>query len=41
VTLVLPAGYEIRDRRYRLMTHPALPREALRSAVQEMSRFYR
>jgi membrane-anchored protein YejM (alkaline phosphatase superfamily) len=41
VTLVLPAGYEIRDRTYRLATHPTLPRDALRSAVQEMSRFYR
>jgi len=41
VTLVLPAGYEIRDRRYRLDMHPTLPRDALRSAVQEMSRFYR
>ena len=41
VILILPGGYEIRDRTYRLVSHPILPREALRSAVREMSRFYR
>ena len=35
------AGYEIRDRSYRLVPNPTLPRDALRAAMQEMSRFYR
>jgi len=41
VIVVLPGGYEIRDRNYRLVSNPTLPREALRAAMQEMSRFYR
>jgi membrane-anchored protein YejM (alkaline phosphatase superfamily) len=41
VTVVLPAGYEIRDRNYRLLPNPTLPRDGLRAAVHEMSRFYR
>ncbi|HKW95353.1 MAG TPA: DUF3413 domain-containing protein [Methylomirabilota bacterium] len=41
VTVVYPAGYEVRDERYRLMAHPTLPRESLRAAQREMSRFYR
>jgi hypothetical protein len=41
VTIVFPAGYEIRDRDYRLIEHPMLPRESLRAALREMSRFYR
>jgi membrane-anchored protein YejM (alkaline phosphatase superfamily) len=41
VTVVLPASYEIRDRNYRLASHPALPRDSLQAAQQEMRRFYR
>ncbi len=41
VTIVYPASYEIRDRDYRLVAHPTLPREGLRAAQKEMSRFYR
>ena len=41
VTIVYSASYEIRDRDYRLVTHPTLPREDLRAAQKEMSRFYR
>jgi uncharacterized protein len=41
VTVVLPASYEIRDRDYRLASTPALPRDGLRAAQQEMRRFYR
>ena len=41
VTVVLPAGYEIRDRNYRLLPNPTLSRDGLRAAVHEMSRFYR
>jgi len=41
VTVVFPAGYEIRDRDYRLVRNPTLPRDGLRAAMQEMSRFYR
>jgi membrane-anchored protein YejM (alkaline phosphatase superfamily) len=41
VTIVYPAGYEIRDRNYRLIEHPTLPRDSLRAALREMSRFYR
>ena len=41
VTIVYPAGYEIRDRDYRLIEHPTLPRDSLRAALGEMSRFYR
>jgi membrane-anchored protein YejM (alkaline phosphatase superfamily) len=40
VTIVYPAGYEIRDRDYRLIEHPTLPRDSLRAALGEMSRFY-
>jgi membrane-anchored protein YejM (alkaline phosphatase superfamily) len=41
VTVVLPGGYEIRDRNYRLVPNPTIPRDGLRAALQEMSRFYR
>ena len=41
VTIVYPASYEIRDRDYRLVAHPAFPRDGLRAAQQEMSRFFR
>jgi membrane-anchored protein YejM (alkaline phosphatase superfamily) len=41
VTIVYPAGYEIRDRDYRLLAHPRLSREALMGAQKEMGRFYR
>ena len=41
VTVVFPSGYEIRDKSYRLVPHPALPRDLVRSAMHEMSRFYR
>ena len=41
ITVVFPAGYEIRDRNYRLLQHPTLPRDGLRAALHEMSRFYR
>jgi len=41
VTIVYPAGYEIRDRDYRLVGHPTIPREVVRAALHEMSRFYR
>jgi len=41
VTVVFPAGYEIRDRSYRLVANPTLPRDGLRAAMHEMSRFYR
>jgi hypothetical protein len=38
---VYSASYEIRDRDYRLVPHLTLPREDLRAAQKEMSRFYR
>jgi hypothetical protein len=41
VTVVLQDAYEIRDRNYRLIPHPTLPRDGLRAALREMSRFYR
>ena len=41
VTIVYPAGYEIRDRDYRLVPYPALPRDGLRAAQKEMGRFFR
>jgi membrane-anchored protein YejM (alkaline phosphatase superfamily) len=41
VIVVLPASYEIRDRSYRLVPNATLPRDALRAAMREMSRFYR
>jgi len=41
VTIVYPASYEIRDRDYRLVAHPMLPRDSLRAAQREMSRFFR
>src|SRR5262249_7287518 len=41
VTIVSAAGYELRDSRYRLMSDPRFPRDELRAALQEMSRFYR
>ncbi len=41
MTVVYRAGYEVRDRSYRLMANPTLPRESLRAAQREMSRFYR
>jgi len=41
VTVVFPAGYEIRDQSYRLVANPTLPRDDLRAAMHEMGRFYR
>ena len=41
VTIAYPAGYEIRDRNYRLVQKPKIPHDALRAALQEMRRFYR
>ncbi|PYM19028.1 MAG: hypothetical protein DMD81_04475 [Candidatus Rokuibacteriota bacterium] len=41
VTVVFPAGYEIRDRQYRLVPHPVLPRDLVLAAMHEMRRFYR
>ena len=41
VTIVFPASYEIRDHDYRLVAHPTLPRDGLRAAQKEMSRFFR
>ena len=41
VTVIYPASYEIRDRSYRLVPNPTVPRDVLRGALREMSRFYR
>ena len=41
VTVVFQAGYEVRGPDYRLARTQTPPREALRAAMQEMSRFYR
>ena len=41
VTVVYSASYEVRDRSYRLVVNPTLPRDSLRAALREMSRFYR
>ncbi len=41
VTVVFPAGYEVRGQDYRLAPSQRPPREALRAAMLEMSRFYR
>jgi membrane-anchored protein YejM (alkaline phosphatase superfamily) len=41
VTIVYSSGYEIRDRAYRLVRDPTLPRDGLRAALREMGRFYR
>jgi len=41
VTIVSPSSYEIRDRNYRLIPNPPLPRDGLRAALHEMRRFYR
>ena len=41
VTIVYPAGYEIRDGDYRLVRNPTIPRDVVRAALHEMSRFYR
>ena len=41
VTIVSPVGYEIRDGSYRLVPDATLPRDRLRTALQEMRRFYR
>jgi membrane-anchored protein YejM (alkaline phosphatase superfamily) len=41
VTIVYPAGYEIRDGEYRLVRNPTIPRDVVRAALHEMSRFYR
>jgi len=41
VTVVFPAAYEVRGADYRLARSQAPPRDALRGAMQEMSRFYR
>jgi hypothetical protein len=41
VTVVFPAGYEVRGPGYRLARSQAPPRDAMRAALVEMSRFYR
>jgi membrane-anchored protein YejM (alkaline phosphatase superfamily) len=41
VTVIFPAGYEVRGPGYRLASSQAPPRDALRAAMAEMSRFYR
>ena len=41
VTVVYPAGYEIRDQNYRLVPNPKLSRDVVRAALHEMGRFYR
>jgi len=41
VTILYPGGFEIRDQSYHLVSSPRLSRDALRAAMQEMSRFYR
>ena len=41
VTIVSSTSYEIRDRNYRLIPDPTLPRDRLRAAMHEMRRFYR
>jgi len=41
VTIVSPAGYEIRDGNYHLIPNAPLSRERLSAAQQEMRRFYR
>jgi membrane-anchored protein YejM (alkaline phosphatase superfamily) len=41
MTIVYPASYEIRDRNYRLVPNPTLPRDRVRAALHEMRRFYR
>jgi membrane-anchored protein YejM (alkaline phosphatase superfamily) len=41
VTVVFPANYEIRGPDYRLARTQAPPRDTLRAAMLEMSRFYR
>jgi hypothetical protein len=41
VTVIFPAGYEVRGRDYQLARVQTPPRDALRAAMLEMSRFYR
>jgi uncharacterized protein len=41
VLVIYSAGHEVRDRHYRLVANPTLPRDTLRAALREMSRFYR
>jgi uncharacterized protein len=41
VTIVYPAGYEIRDADYRLVRNPTIPLDVVRAALHEMGRFYR
>src|SRR6266536_3289209 len=41
VTVVFQDAYEVRDRNYRLVSNPTLPRDGLRAALREMSRFYK
>jgi hypothetical protein len=41
VTVVFPAGYEVRVQDYQLRARRRPPRDALRAAMLEMSRFYR
>jgi uncharacterized protein len=41
VTVVFPAGYEVRGPDYQLARTQTPPRDALRAAMLEMSRFYR
>jgi membrane-anchored protein YejM (alkaline phosphatase superfamily) len=41
VTVVLQSSYEVRDGNYRLVPRPSIPREAMKAALYEMTRFYR
>ena len=41
VTVIFPTYYEVRGRDYRLLSSQAPPRDTLRAAMQEMTRFYR
>ena len=41
VTVVFPTAYEVRGPDYRLAKSQAPPRDVMRAAMQEMSRFYR
>jgi membrane-anchored protein YejM (alkaline phosphatase superfamily) len=41
VTVIFPAGFEVRGLDYRLLPTQVPPRDAVRAAMQEMSRFYK
>jgi len=41
VTVVFPAGFEVRGPDYRLLPTQVPPRDTVRAAMQEMSRFYK